>query len=160
MKNKEELAQEAYKLGHDYYLQYGGCPQCVLMAVKETIGFVTDDLIKASHTLSGGSGLLGKGTCGALSGGLLAIGSKFGRDLANPEQKGNKSSLKIGKKLIEIHEAELGSFTCHGFQEQCCDRTFDMWNPSELKELKSDKFVNNCAHITGKVAQWCVELML
>ena len=160
MKNKKELAQKVYNLGYDYYLQHGGCTQCVLMAVKDTIGYVTDDLIIASHPLCGGSSLLGKGICGALSGGLLAIGSKFGRDLKHPDEEMNKLSFKLGKQLIELFEAEFGSFTCDDFQKQEHDRTFNMWNREELEQLKSDKFVKNCAHVSGKVAQWCVELMI
>lgn len=160
MQNKEELGKKAYSLGHSYYLDKGGCPQCVLLAVRDTIGYVTDDLIKASYTLSGGSGLLGKGTCGALNGGLLAIGSKFGRDLREAINTNPKISFELSKELIELHEKELGSFTCHGFQKKCHGRTFDMWKAEERKLLKSEKFINNCAHITGKVAQWCVEMMI
>ena len=31
------------------------CPQCVMTAVKETVGGVTDETIKLGHGLSGGS---------------------------------------------------------------------------------------------------------
>jgi C_GCAxxG_C_C family probable redox protein len=160
MENTNDLAKKAYDLASKYYLVHGGCPQCVLMAVKETIGFVTDDLIKASHPLSGGVSLHGKGTCGALTGGLLALGSKYGRDLAKASHIKTKKSLEMGKELIERHEKELGSFTCYGFQKQIHNKTFDMWNPEELEQVKNNKFVNNCAHITGKVAQWCVEMIM
>lgn len=160
MKNKEELLQKAYDTGSAYYLKYGGCTQCVLAAVKETIGYVTDDLIKASHPLCGGCSLLGKGICGALSGGLLAIGSKFGRDLEHPDEEMDKLSFKLGKQLIELFQAEFGSFTCDDFQKQAHERTYNMWNHEELELLKSDKFIKHCAHISGKVAQWCVELMV
>lgn len=159
MNAKVELAKKAYDLASKYYLEYGGCPQCVLLAVRDVIGFISSDLIKASHGFSGGSGLLGKGTCGALSGGLLALGSKYGRDLADPNHIKTKKCLEMSKELIERHEKELGSFTCHGFQKQCHNRTFDMWNSDEIKQFKDDKFVNNCAHICGKVAEWCIEMM-
>jgi hypothetical protein len=51
----------------------------VLTTVKETVGFVTDDVIKASHGFSGG-GLMELGACGTLTCGLIALSCKRGRD--------------------------------------------------------------------------------
>lgn len=73
---KRALAENAYHKA----LDYGCCPQCVLAAVQETIGIIDDGTIKASHGLSGGGGLMAQGACGALTGGLLALSAKFGRD--------------------------------------------------------------------------------
>ncbi len=55
--DKEATIQKACQLARDYDKQYGCCPQCVLAAIKETAGIVTDDVIKASHGLSGGGGI-------------------------------------------------------------------------------------------------------
>ena len=71
--DKQALAEQAYQKALQYELSYGCCPQCVLATVQETVGVVDDQTIKASHGLSGGGGLVGQGTCGALTGGLMAI---------------------------------------------------------------------------------------
>jgi len=73
-------ADEAYEKAMAYELDYGCCPQCVLLAIKNTVGMVDDQTIKASHGLSGGGGLMAQGTCGALAGGLMALSVKRGRD--------------------------------------------------------------------------------
>ena len=70
---KTALGEKVYQMAFDYELNYGCCPQCVLTTVKETVGLVTDDVIKASHGLSGGGGLMGLGACGALTGGLISV---------------------------------------------------------------------------------------
>ena len=75
---KQQLAEQAYHTAVQYELDYGCCPQCVLATVQETIGIIDDQTIKASHGLSGGGGLLGQGTCGALTGGLMALSAKRG----------------------------------------------------------------------------------
>jgi hypothetical protein len=161
MEKKKELADQAYQLAYEYDLKYGCCPQCVLMAVQETIGYVSDDLIQAAHTLSGGGGLLGDGTCGALSGGLLALGAKFGRPVDRLGKGRFIKSFMVGKELIKKVEAEFtGACSCNDVQNICHGRTYDMWNAGEIKELKDENFVNYCANLTGKIAQWCVEMML
>ncbi|MEA1972192.1 MAG: C-GCAxxG-C-C family protein, partial [Candidatus Cloacimonadota bacterium] len=78
MKNKKE---QIYDLAKQTYLEYGSCAQAVLITLSKEINHIDESLIRASHTLSGGSGLMGFGMCGALNGGLLAISSKYGRPL-------------------------------------------------------------------------------
>lgn len=160
MANKEELAKKAYDLAYDYDLKFGCCPQCVLLAVKETIGYVTDDIIKASHTLSGGCGLLGYGTCGALSGGLLALGAKYGRDVEGFGKGKFMKSFMVAKQLMEKVEEEFKGTTCDDIQNVCHGKTYNMWDANEIKDLKNEKFVKYCADMTGKIAQWCVEMMI
>ena len=45
-KDKAVLAEQAYIKAFDYEMNCGCCPQCVLTAVKETVGIVTDETIK------------------------------------------------------------------------------------------------------------------
>lgn len=160
MNEKQELAKKAYQLAYDYDVEYGCCPQCVLLAVKETIGYVTDDVIKASHTLSGGGGLLGYGSCGAITGGLLALGAKFGRDVEGFGKGKYMKSFMSAKKLIKLVEDEFDdACTCDDVQKNCHGKTYNMWDAKEITELKNEEFVNYCAHMTGKIAEWCVEMM-
>lgn len=158
--NKKDLAEKAYSQAKNYFLEFGCCPQCVLLAVKETAGYVTNDIIKAAHTLSGGEARLGSGTCGAISGGLLALGAKFGRGVDSLNQANFQQSFSSAKELIErVKEEFEGAYSCNDFQIHCHGRTYDMWNPEERNQLKTADFKNYCAHITGKIAQWCVEMM-
>ena len=111
-KDKAVLAEQAYIKAFDYEMNCGCCPQCVLTAVKETVGIVTDETIKASHGLSGGGALSGQGVCGALSGGLVALGAKRGRDADKLDRGRGMANFQAGKKLIEKFKEEFGGLTC------------------------------------------------
>lgn len=156
--DKDLLAAKAYQKAFDYELQYGCCPQCVLTTIKETVGYVTDETIKASHGLSGGGGLAGLGTCGALTGGLLALSCKRGRDLCNIEKGKFINNFKVGKVLVERFKEEFGGITCEQLQKQFTGKTYDMWDPAEYSKFDKER-KNQCANATGLVTKWVVELM-
>jgi len=155
-RNKTEIAEEAYKLAFDYELEFGCCPQCVLTTVKETVGFVTDDVIKASHGLSGGGGLAGVGTCGALTGGLMALSSKRGRDRENFPKGKYIVNFKHGEKLVEKFKQEFGGVTCQELQQNFTGRTYDLWNADEYSQFDKER-ETKCAHASAMVAKWVVE---
>ena len=158
MNSPDDLQQQAYDLAFDLELKYGCCPQCVLTAVKETVGGVTDETIKASHGLSGGGGLMGQGACGALSGGLLALSSKRGRDADKLDKGRGMANFQVGKQLVEKFVDEFGGLTCEELQQRFTGRTWDMWNPKEYKAF-SEARGEQCAHATALVTRWAVEML-
>ena len=155
---KQTLGEQAYDKALQYELDYGCCPQCVLATVQETVGVVDDQTIKASHGLSGGGGLMGEGVCGALSGGLMALSAKYGRDRDKLNRGRYINNFKKAKDLTERFRAEFGGVTCRELQQQFTGRTYDMWNPEEYKAF-SDARGDKCARATGTVTQWVVELL-
>ena len=86
------LADEAYRKARQYELNFGSCPQCILVALQETVGGIDDATVKAAHGLAGGGGLTSAGTCGALAGGLLALSARYGRE-RDKMDKGFKKRL-------------------------------------------------------------------
>ena len=158
MNSPDDLQQRAYDLAFELELKYGCCPQCVLTAVKETVGGVTDETIKASHGLSGGGGLMGQGACGALSGGLLALSSKSGRDADKLDKGRGMANFQVGKLLVERFVDEFGGLTCEELQHRFTGRTWDMWNPKEYKAF-SEARGEQCAHATALVTRWAVEML-
>lgn len=156
--NKKLLAEKAYEKAVKYEVDYGCCPQCVLATVQETIGIIDDQTIKASHGLSGGGGLLGQGTCGALTGGLMALSAKKGRDRTKLEKGKFINNFKNGKELVEKFEEEFGGITCKDLQKQFTGRTYDMWDANQYQQFDKDRG-NQCAHATGTVTRWVIEMM-
>lgn len=152
------LGEQAYEKALRYELDYGCCPQCVLATVQETVGIVDDQTVKASHGLSGGGGLLGEGICGALSGGLLALSAKYGRDRDKLAKGRCISNFQKAKELTERFRREFGGVTCRELQQQFTGRTYDMWNAAEYKAF-DDARGNRCAHATGTVTRWVVEML-
>lgn len=152
------LGEQAYEKAQRYELDYGCCPQCVLATVQETVGIVDDQTVKASHGLSGGGGLLGEGICGALSGGLLALSAKYGRDRDKLAKGRYIANFQKAKELTERFRREFGGVTCRELQQQFTGRTYDMWNAAEYKAF-DDARGNQCAHATGTVTRWVVEML-
>lgn len=159
--NKEEksaIAEQAYEKALQYELEYGCCPQCVLATVQETIGIVDDATIKASHGLSGGGGLSAQGTCGALIGGLMALSAKYGRDRDKLDKGRFIHNLQKNKILVERFQSEFGGITCQELQKQFTGRTYDMWNAEEYKAFDQARD-KKCAHATGTVTKWVIEML-
>ena len=154
----QTLGDQAYEKAMKYELDYGCCPQCVLAAVQETIGIVDDQTIKASHGLSGGGGLVGEGICGALSGGLLALSAKYGRDRDKFDKGRYMNNFKKARELTERFRSEFGGVTCKELQQQFTGRTYDMWDAGEYKAF-DDARGKQCAHATGTVTQWVIEML-
>ena len=153
-----DLAQQAHDIAFDLEIKYGCCPQCELTAVKETVGGVSDETIKASHGLSGGGGLMGQGACGALTGGLLALSSQRGRDADKLDKGRGMGNFQIGRRLVDRFAETFGGVTCEQLQQRFTGRTWDMWNPAEYKGF-SDARGDQCAQATALVTRWTVEIL-
>lgn len=117
-----------------------------------------DSTIKASHGLSGGGGLMGKGACGALTGGLVALSAKRGRDRNRLDKGRGVNNFQKGKELVERFRQEFGGITCEELQQRFTGRTYDMWNAEEYKAFDQARG-NQCALATAAVTQWVVEML-
>ncbi len=119
--------------------------------MQESLGFECELAYKASSFLSGG--IAGTGSlCGALSGGLLVLGMKYGR--ANPRHGSIADSSGPALKLFKWFEKEYGGTTC-------CDIT----GPRGLldKEARAKFRVSEahlkCFRISGEVAAKVVDII-
>lgn len=155
---KQELAEQASQQAYDDELRFGCCPQCVLKAVQSTVGYVSDETIKASHGLSGGGGLMGLGACGALTGGLLALSAKRGRDHDKFEKGKFIGNFRLGQELISRFQAEFGGVTCQELQQQFTGQTYNMWDESQYQAFDEARG-NKCAQTTATVTRWVVEML-
>lgn len=158
--DKTALAEQAYDKAFNLELNFGCCPQCVLTAVKETAAndIITDNTIKASHGLSGGGALCGEGVCGALSGGLVALGAKRGRDADKLNRGRGMANFQAGKKLIEQFRQRYGGLTCRELQVRFTGRTYDMWDKDEYAAFGKERG-DKCAQASAQVAKWVVEML-
>ena len=156
--DKSLLAERAYQKAFEYELDYGCCPQCVLATVKDSVGVVTDETIKASHGLSGGGALSGMGTCGALSGGLVALSSKRGRERDDFHKGKRISNFKFGQQLVDRFREEFGGTTCQELQVQFTGKTYNLWDAAEYAAFDEAR-EHKCARATALVTKWVVEML-
>jgi hypothetical protein len=68
------------------------------------------------------------------------------------------NNFKKARELTERFRAEFGGVTCRELQQQFTGRTYDMWDAGEYKAF-DDARGQKCAHATGTVTKWVVELL-
>ncbi len=159
--NVPAVLDEVYARAHEYEQRYGSCPQCVLAAIKDVLEIGDDRVCQAAHSLAGGGALTTKGTCGALIGGMLALGAEHGRRREDFDKGSFVNSYKLSKQLQERFVAEFGSPVCADVQTKILGRSFDMWNGKDYKAFEAaGGHRDKCTHVAGMVARWAAEIIL
>lgn len=127
----KRTAEEYYRNG-DFY-----CSEAIVKTIKDEFELqLPDEVIAMASGFPvgiGGSGC----TCGAISGGVMALGLFFGRTAA----KDNKvdKAMALSKELHETFR--------HKHKSLCCRKlTYKM-------ELGSTEHMNQCIAFTGEVAE-------
>jgi len=160
-KSKEEKCDRAYRLAFEYESKYGCCPQCVIAAIEDVFNLKIDDVFKAGHSLAGGLGLSGNGTCGALSGGAMALSYKYGRERKNFSRGRAMKSYVLTKKLHDRFVKEFGNCICKDVQKRIMGRSFDLWDAGEYEKFEeAGGHRDKCPDVAGKVARWVSEIIL
>jgi C_GCAxxG_C_C family probable redox protein len=123
----------ARALGYD---KYSGCSQSVLLALQEAFDIGDQESFRAATVLSGGVARRGE-TCGALLGGLMALGLVCGRDDIRDTQA-YRDAMKPANEIVDEFkrrlEEEFGfdepleSTICRDIQEHIYGRSFDLNN--------------------------------
>ena len=165
--DKESILQKAYDLGFYYEKEYKGCSQCVLAAIQDALGIETgtdfDAVFKSATGLVAGLCATGSGSCGSLSGGVMAISYKIGRersDFKDPENirfKTRELGLKLHNKFIETY----GSSICRDIQKKIFGRAFDLLNPVDREAFDTaGAHIDKCTSVVGNAAKWAVEIIM
>ena len=158
---RQEMIDRAYALAYEYEGTYGCCPQCVLAAIDGVFGGVGDEVFKASYGLAGGGGLSTQGTCGALAGGMLALGTRYGREREAFANGSRMNAFKIANELLDRFVAEFGSPLCGGVQARIMGRSFDMWDKKDYAVFEeAGGHADKCTNVAGKAAMFTAQLLL
>jgi C_GCAxxG_C_C family probable redox protein len=162
VKSKDELIDQAYHLAFKYEAELGSCPQCVLSALMETLEVGDVATIKAADAMAGGTALSIQGTCGALVGGLLALGSIAGREYEKFKAGEKKRRIfRYAKKLYDKFIDEYDSPLCKRVQKKIFGRSYNLLNPKEYEEFeKAGAHIDKCPSVSGNVARWTAEIIL
>ena len=162
MSSKDEILEKVYTLAFKYEAERGSCPQCVLAALHETLGAGDPKTIQAADALAGGTSLSTEGTCGALVGGLLAIGSVVGRTYEDfSAGKRKRRVFQYSKKLYDKFIEEYHSPICKDIHMKLFGRTFNLLDPVDYAEFeKAGGHVDKCPVVSGKTARWTAEILI
>jgi len=138
---EQEIIEEAYRLGHQYEKQYGGCAQCTLAALQDAIPFLAADkgLFRGASSLDGGATPTGLQNCGSFTGAGMAIGYLCGRGRNAKFEGTTKQSHKLIRKLYKQYEEHYGSVLCKDVRE---------------------KAKRDCPKVVGLAAKWTAQILL
>jgi C_GCAxxG_C_C family probable redox protein len=134
------LVQRVREKAHNYD-RYSGCSQSVILALQEELDIGDLESFKAATVLSGGVARRGE-TCGALLGGLMALGLVVGREDIQDTPRYHKA-LEVAyeiadafqKRLTEEYgfKKPLDSTLCRDIQVRVYGRSFDLWEPDGIQ---------------------------
>jgi len=154
------MLKRVYDRAFEYEQKYGSCPQCVLAAIQDEFGIIHDDVFRAGHALAGGVGLSSDGTCGALTGGVMALSCKYGRSRENFDKGRFLHSYVHAKKLRDRFVQEYGSTICRDVHKKLFGRTFNLWDSKEYGEFeRAGAHRDKCPMVAENVARWVAEIL-
>jgi C_GCAxxG_C_C family probable redox protein len=114
MKTKSEVAMDRFLAGYN-------CAQAVLYAYGPDVGLDGETALKVATGLGAGMARRGE-VCGAVTGGILALGLKYGRG----GQKDRSATEQTYQKTLELmarFEKQHGSCLCRVLLDGCDLRT-------------------------------------
>ncbi|MFC1916023.1 C-GCAxxG-C-C family protein [Chloroflexota bacterium] len=159
---QKELISKVEKLAHDTEVTYWACSQAVLSALQRCLDIGDGGAFKAATSLTGGV-TQGTEACGALVGGVMAIGLAYGRakytegKTAHEEHEYMESLLRT-QKFCGRFKGKFGSL-------RCCDiwgvvRGPDYKKYDRFNTLESFLDHDKCGDVTGPAARLAAEVIL
>ncbi|WXG43827.1 MAG: C-GCAxxG-C-C family protein [Promethearchaeati archaeon SRVP18_Atabeyarchaeia-1] len=142
----EEDAERHMKDGYN-------CAESVLLAFIESWEkyFRSGVTSAAATAFGGGIGRSGN-ICGALSGGLIALGLAVGRTDAKDEE-GKQQAYQAARELLQGFRKQWGALTCRELTE--CDLStpegYEKYRESKIHETKCSKIVRETTRTVAAI---------
>jgi C_GCAxxG_C_C family probable redox protein len=141
MKENIEAAVEKFLSGYN-------CAQSVLYAFGPELGLNGETALKVATGLGGGMGGRGE-VCGALTGGILALGLKYGRG-EQAEKVVTQQAYKKTAELVTAFERVHGSCLCRTLLDGC-----NLQTPEGMKRFREEglhqKVCVRCVRTVGEI---------
>lgn len=159
---QKQLIMEIEETACGYAKAYRGCSQWVPYAFQEHLNLGDRAVFRAASALAGG--IAGNGeVCGALIGGVMAVGLACGRDKLESIETSSAFSeaMERGARVCDRFKNEFGSLRCRDVQKAIFGRSWDLRNPEEKNEFLSREDIDKCSDLViRKVARLAVEVIL
>ena len=162
-----KLLDEVEKQAWENSAKYGSCSQSTFWAIHKIFGYKDESALKAVVVLSGGvAGMCS--VCGALTGSLLGLGLKYGRDVNLLEGKTREEAIEIEHAAIETverlprwFEREFGSIICYELRKSHMGTFLEhfygpSWHRELYEELGTPDF---CKMLMAKTARRAAAIM-
>jgi C_GCAxxG_C_C family probable redox protein len=110
MSNKSETALQKFESGYN-------CAQSVLFAYCDDVNIDKSTALKISCGFGAGMGRKQE-VCGAVTGGIIAIGAKYGRG-EDDEQSATEKTYGKTKELLDKFQTKHGTIICLELLDGC-----------------------------------------
>jgi C_GCAxxG_C_C family probable redox protein len=162
--SQEELLDKIEEAAAKCEREVHGCGRCVLAALMQYLELgdeaSVDLILRAALPLSGGIAQT-RNTCGAMLGGLMAIGMVyFSGKLEDVNIEDIRAGMKLGNEYYRKFEKEIGHARCFDIRESGVGRCFDTADPDEFEKFLEAGGYELCSKVAGKAARLGAEYIL
>ncbi|MGA2062247.1 MAG: C-GCAxxG-C-C family protein [Thermoguttaceae bacterium] len=133
---KRQIAAEKFSEGYN-------CAQSVFYCFCDDLGFDKNTALKMATGLGGGMGRKEE-VCGAVTGGIIVLGAKYGRG-EKDDRAATELTYQKTRELMERFAAKYGTFICRQLLGGC-----ELTSEEGQKQYKKKDLFN-------KVCKPCVE---
>lgn len=142
----------------DYYMRLShNCAQSSFLALHEVFGLGDASLVKALTPLPG---IAERGeTCGAVIGGLLALGFVYGRDRLD-DWAGWRACLVPAGQFCDQFVQAFGSTQCGDIVQKLFGRRYNLADPVELGQFQEAGPTEKCGRVVRTAVRLATELIL
>jgi C_GCAxxG_C_C family probable redox protein len=146
MKQKNVLCEKATTR----FLEGYNCAQSVLLTMFEHWNGENELIPKIATAFGGGIGRCGS-VCGALTGGVMALGIKYGTN--EPSLEKRLKVYKLAQKFLKRFEKHHGSVMCRELIG------YDLSVPEELEKARRARiFEEKCVNFVKEAVETLIEL--
>lgn len=163
------LMNEAYRRGSEYLPRWRACAPAAFAAIMDTLGYGDDPAIleiwKSSIGLTGGTGFMTVGTCGAVAGAALAISLSFNYNKEDIEDMNKMMSVNLAvADLGERVKKRFGGIQCQEIQFNMWGKAYRLTSFESMAEFRSmadnDLGKPQCKEVVGLIARLAVEKII
>jgi C_GCAxxG_C_C family probable redox protein len=168
IEEKNAILNRVQERASSYQFEYCGCGRSIALSLLEEFDIPYGDLaLKAASFSCLGIARTGN-TCGALIGGIIALGLAYGGNNndyysqiihSDAEDTHDERTYEVVQKYCRKFEQEMGGFNCRDIQQKLFGRTYNLLNPAEHREFTEENR-EQCSVQVGKAARLVAEAML
>jgi C_GCAxxG_C_C family probable redox protein len=143
--SRSKIAVNKFKDGYN-------CAQSVLFSYSDKLGITGDLALRAACGFGGGMGRKQE-VCGAVTGGILALGLMYGRGEEEDNQKLEFTYVKV-RELIDRFNEKHDTVNCRELLDGC-----KLSTPEGQQRFNSEKLKARCCDYVGDVVSILDDIM-
>lgn len=175
-KPEQEIIKNIYQQAYRTQMNYRGCTQVVVKALMDHLGMFSQEVFRAATPFAAGVARKGGSPCGALTGGIMAIGLYCGRndflEAGPPKEVIRDASFKnpytechdLAAELFDKFNEFWGTTTCSVIQENLLGRKMDTGDPEVKRMMESGEYFDMlskvCCNVSASAAKMAAEIIL